>query len=82
MTVKAKLHRLVDALPASEVAAAQRYLEYLRDLGSDPVLRALAAAPFDDEPLTNVATRAIAVARSEIARGKARPLRPRRPRRR
>ncbi len=31
-----ELHNLVDALPESEVAAARRYPEYLRDLGSDP----------------------------------------------
>ena len=48
---KKDLHALVDALPASEVAAARRYLEYLRDLG-DPVLQALQRAPLDDEPET------------------------------
>lgn len=31
-----ELHGLVDALPESEVVAARRYLEYLRDLGSAP----------------------------------------------
>ena len=49
MTVKDKLHRLVDELPARELHGAKRYLEYLRNMG-DPVLRALMEAPEDDEP--------------------------------
>src|SRR5918911_289979 len=45
MTRKDRLHQLVDELPDDEVLAAQRYLEYLRDIGTDPVLRALVRAP-------------------------------------
>ena len=33
MTLKEKLHRLVDELPEAECHAAERYLEYLRDQG-------------------------------------------------
>ena len=35
MTVKENLHRLVDELPETELKAAQRFLEYLRDMSSD-----------------------------------------------
>ena len=45
------LHRLVDEIPDSELHAARRMLQYLRDQ-SDPLLRALLDAPEDDEPLT------------------------------
>ena len=31
MAVKENLHRLVDELPETELKAAQRFLEYLRD---------------------------------------------------
>ena len=51
MTLKEKLHRLVDELPEEECHAAERYLEYLRDQG-DLLLHRLASAPYDDEPET------------------------------
>ncbi|MEO1333890.1 MAG: hypothetical protein AAFV32_10275 [Myxococcota bacterium] len=38
-TQKKRLHDLVDALPESEVSAAQRYLEFLRHHPSDPISR-------------------------------------------
>ena len=47
-TAKKELHDLVDALPASEVVPARRYLEYLRQQ-ADPVRAALENAPNDDE---------------------------------
>jgi hypothetical protein len=51
MTAKERLHHLVDELPESEYKLAERILEDLRDVGlSDPLLRALLAAPYDDEP--------------------------------
>ena len=51
MTLKEKLHRLVDELPEKECHAAERYLEYLRDQG-DLLLHRLASVPYDDEPET------------------------------
>ena len=48
MTSRAQLHEIVDMLPESELASAQRLLRALPD---DPVLRALLAAPLDDEPV-------------------------------
>lgn len=52
MTVREELYRLVDRLPDSEARAAVRYLEYLCDLGADPVLRVLREAPVDEEPIS------------------------------
>ncbi len=69
MTPKESLHKLVDQLPESELPAAKRFLEYLRDAGSDPFLRALAAAPVDDEPVTDEDLAAIREADEAIARG-------------
>jgi hypothetical protein len=45
---RADLHRLVDELPDESVDAA----EVLLTRAKDPVLAALEAAPFDDEPYT------------------------------
>ncbi|MBI4493212.1 MAG: hypothetical protein HY690_10520 [Chloroflexi bacterium] len=69
MMIKERLHRLVDELPDGELHAAERFLEYLRNVGSDPVLRAFMAAPLDDEPLTDDEAAAICEAEEEIARG-------------
>ena len=35
-SLKQTLHSLVDSLPEEELPAARRYLEFLRDHGSDP----------------------------------------------
>ncbi len=48
-----ELRRLVDELPENELKAARRYLEFIRDVGKDPVRWALENAPLDDEPLTD-----------------------------
>jgi hypothetical protein len=48
MTIKERLHHLVDALPESEVPTATRILEALVAT-ADPVLRAHLLAPEDDE---------------------------------
>lgn len=47
------LHRILDEIPETEIPSVRRYLEYVRDVGLDPVQRALKNAPLDDEPLTN-----------------------------
>ena len=65
---KKDLYDLVDALPNSEVPAAKRYLEYLRDLG-DPVLSSLHSAPIDDEPEMPKEKAAVAAARRAVKRG-------------
>lgn len=42
-------HELIERLPDSQVATAVRFLEFML---LDPVRRALATAPPDDEPVT------------------------------
>ena len=63
------LHRLVDELSDDEVRAAERYLRYLRDLSRDPVARAFANAPLDDEELTLEDLAAIEAGKAELDRG-------------
>lgn len=46
---RTELYELVDALPAREVPAARRYLEYLRDL-SDPYAHLDDVDPFANMP--------------------------------
>lgn len=70
---KEKLHRLVDELPNSEVHAARRYLEYLRNL-RDPVLRAFLEAPEDDEPETPEEREAMVEAYRDVEAGRVLPL--------
>jgi hypothetical protein len=42
-------HELIERLPAAQIATAVRFLEFML---LDPVSRALATAPPDDEPVT------------------------------
>lgn len=69
MTVKEKLYHLVNALPETELVAAERYLEYLAH-SADPVALALELAPEDDEPVTDAERAAVAEARAELAAGR------------
>ena len=46
---KQHAHELIERLPPSQVATAVRFLEFML---LDPVARALATAPADDEPVT------------------------------
>lgn len=73
MTAKEKLHRIVNALPESELTAAERYLEYLAQ-SADPVALACELAPEDDEPVTDEDRAAIEEARAEIAAGRGIPF--------
>lgn len=68
MVTKEQLHKLVDQISDDDLAAAARYLEYLRDEG-DPFVRALAHAPEDDEPETPEEAADVALAKAEIERG-------------
>jgi predicted transcriptional regulator len=63
------LHTLVDELPEPELAAAKRFLEYLRQQPSDSLRLALDAAPLDDEPVTEDDLAAIREGFEEQARG-------------
>ena len=68
--LKKDLYELIEALPDTEVEAARRYLQYLRDMG-DPVLRSARNAPLDDEPETDEERAAVQEAREAAARGEA-----------
>ena len=59
MAARDQLHHLVDQLPAEDLHAAQRYLEFLHDSNGE----------CDEEPLSSEALAAIAEAKGEIARG-------------
>jgi hypothetical protein len=73
MPTRDTLHRLINELPESELAAAECFLRYLRAT-ADPVLRALLEALPDDEPETEEECRAVHKAREELARGEVRTL--------
>ena len=70
MTIKEKLHNLVERLPDSELPAAERFLEYLSSRGTAPLERALAEAPEDEEPETQEEMDAVRDARDAAAAGK------------
>ena len=46
---KQHAHELIERLPASQIPTAVRFLEFML---LDPVARAIANAPADDEPVT------------------------------
>lgn len=69
MQDRQELHTLVDELPEPELAAARRFLEYLRQQPSDSLRVALDAAPLDDEPVTEDDLAAIREGFDEQARG-------------
>jgi hypothetical protein len=53
---KQHAHQLLDRLNASQLPTAVRFLEFML---LDPLSRALATAPYDDEPLSDAGRRAI-----------------------
>lgn len=70
MTVKERLHQLIEELPEGQAtAAAERALLQLQQLGDDPVLRALLNAPLDDEPETDEERALVAEGRAALERG-------------
>ncbi len=70
---KEELHRLVDELPESEHATAQRVLVGLRVLAAVGPLYTAETAPIDDEPETEEERAAVAEAKAELARGEGIP---------
>ncbi len=69
MSPRDTLHKLVDALPEEELPTATRVLEALRAT-ADPVLRALLAAPDDDEADDDDFDGGLSEARREAREGK------------
>lgn len=66
MTVRERLHELVDKLGDDDVAPA---LVLLESRVHDPLVRLLAAAPADDEPWTAEDEAAVAEVRADRAAG-------------
>ena len=61
------LHTLIDRLPAQELSAAQRFLEFL---ATSPAYRAALSAAPDDEPVTDADAAAIRRAQEDIRAGR------------
>jgi predicted transcriptional regulator len=70
MHAKDELHGLVDQLPETAMDSARDFLEYLRDRQGDPVLRALRAAPVDDEELSQEDLSDLEEALKDLAAGR------------
>jgi hypothetical protein len=66
---KQQIHELIERLAPCQVAAVRGLLEAM----IDPVARAIAAAPVDDEPLTTEEARAIEEAREWLKHNKGIP---------
>ncbi|HSK76872.1 MAG TPA: hypothetical protein VLQ45_10480 [Thermoanaerobaculia bacterium] len=73
MTQRERLHALIDDIPDSEVHAALRYLEYLRSIEEDSLLKALREAPPDDEPVTEEDRAALEEAWEDVRQGRLTP---------
>lgn len=66
---KEQAHQLIDRLAPSQVTAVVGLLEAMLD----PVSRAIANAPIDDEPVSEEEARDIAAARAALDRGEGIP---------
>ena len=62
-------HELLDRMAPSQLSAVVSLMEVMLD----PVARALANAPYDDEPVTEEEAREIAASRAALAHGETTP---------
>ena len=74
MTVKERLHRLVESLPEGAAPTVEAFMEFViarsrQQQWDDPVLQAFMEAPEDDEPLTPEDIEAIEEGHADVARG-------------
>lgn len=69
MTEREQLQSLVAGLPDEDVHAALRFVTYLRTQ-QDPLLAAIAAAPYDDEEVTEEDRAALREAEEDAADGR------------
>lgn len=69
MVERKSLHVLIDDLPEDELAAAKRFLEFLRFRSQDPLRAFLDEAPLDDERVTDEDLAAIREGFADKARG-------------
>lgn len=73
MTTARKITReevkdLIDCVPTDELLVVKRYIQYIIDM-QDPLLKTLADAPVDDEPLDNSDLVALKEAWEDVAAG-------------
>jgi hypothetical protein len=68
MTVKERLHQVIDELSDEQAETALRRIDALRN---DPLIRFLDAAPVDDEPISAEEQAAVAEAEADRANGAA-----------
>jgi hypothetical protein len=66
---KEQAHELIDRMAPGQVSAVVGLLEIMLD----PFARALANAPFDDEPVSDEEARDIAASKAALARGETIP---------
>ena len=66
MTVKERLHRVVEEMSDAEAEATLRRIDRLRN---DPLVRFLEAAPIDDEPIAVDDKQALAEVEADRAAG-------------
>ena len=59
---------LIDCVPTDELLVVKRYIQYIIDT-QDPLLKMLADAPVDDEPLDNSDLVALKEAWEDVAAG-------------
>lgn len=69
MTERERLQSLVAGLPDEDVHAALRFVSYLR-AQQDPLFEVIAAAPFDDEEVTEEDRAALREAEEDAAAGR------------
>lgn len=69
---KDDLHHMIDDLPDTEVHAAGRYIQFLRN-SQDPFMQTLLNAPLDDERQTDEELEGANEAWQEYLDGEARP---------
>ena len=71
MTVKERLHQLVDELSEAEANDALRYVASRRE---DPLIRRLDSAPLEDEEISAQEEAAAAEGRADVAAGRTHSL--------
>ena len=71
--IRERLRQLVDQLPAGELHAAERFLQFVHEQG-DPLLRRLMDAPPDDEPVTEEEEVGVREAWEDYRAGRVTPL--------
>lgn len=73
MTVKERLHQLIEGLPEDRLVTAERLLAELHAEGDDPLVRRLLEAPIDDEPVTAEDRATLAESEADLAAGRVVP---------